>query len=201
MSVYGPIVTADTVEQAALDTLQLWLPAYLGEVGGNADALGRTSLPDIRTYGEPTGEFAKWPEDQLPFLLTGSAGTDGTPTTDGDGNVSSWFSLAAVVVCSANSQRATRRLAQLYAAAVRTCLGQKGALGGLADHTELRGETYDELPESQRRSMAAARIEFGVYVSDIFNVHGGPATPPEPDRDPSPDLATVVATDVQVVPQ
>lgn len=200
MSVFDRIVDAGTVEDAATATLKAWSSAYLGELERQTGR-DQGSLPDIRAWTAPEGDFRRWPEEQLPCLVLISPGLNGSPERHEGGRYSATWGLALAVVVSASTEAATDRLAKLYAAAMRACLVQR-RLGGLAEMVTWVGEDYTIEPADRRRTIGAARVIFDVDIGDVTTADSGPAgDPPDEPREPLPDPTTVTDVDVTVEPK
>lgn len=190
--VFGPIVYAGHIEDAALDTLRVWLPTYLAELAERAGKR-RASLPAPRSWTRVGGIDRRFPENALPTIAVTAASLADTPAQRGDGRVWAAWDLAVGVVVSSGTQDAADDLANLYVAAIRTCLLQRRLpiLEGF-EALEWVGEEADEVEADKRRSLAGGVVSFDVRVKDVVDVYAGPT---EPDPRPRPhnydDLPTV----------
>jgi hypothetical protein len=172
-SVYGPLVLATDVEDAATLTLQTWLPQYLAMVSRK---IGQTAdwLQPPKSY-VVSNDAAHWPEDQIPAVVIGSSGTTGKPKRDARLYRAMW-QLQVVVYCSANDRPSTERLAKYYGGAVRATLAQKASLGNFAAGAEWEGEKYDfRIAERDKRTLGSCSNIFCVDVRDVVQALGGPA--------------------------
>lgn len=202
MSIFGPIIHGGHIEQAALTTLQTWLPTYLAEVAEN-DGRTRGVLPAPRAWTVAAGIDDRFPEQALPTVAVTAPALAGEPDMRGDGSISTVWELAVGVIVAANSQAAVEDLAHLYAAAVRTCLIQK-RLTDLAGFEGARwmGESYDEVTDDSRRSLASGIVSFEIAVSETANAYAGP-TDSAPRPSPhvyDPALPTVQTADATARP-
>jgi len=197
-SIYGDIITGIDVEKAAADTIQLWLPDYLAEVGAKY-GFARGTLPVFRSY-VPALTIDKFEEDQTPSCVIVAPGTLDVPERrQGAANVR--WSLGIGCVVSGKDRDNTRLLAVIYAAAVRTMLLQKSSLGGFAEGVNWISERYDSLPASAEmaRTLGAGVLQFGVDVNKVSLTSGGPMAPVDPAVAPSawPVSETIVLTVTQ----
>ncbi len=185
MNLLGPILTADHVEQAALDTLKAWMPTYLAEMERQT---GRPagSVPMVRSWST-LNQFAHWTEDQLPGVILVSPGLAQHPTRRGDGSNWARWTLGVGIVVSARDQPTTNALAKLYAAAVRACLLQHPSLGGKSEGLGWTDERYTDVPSDQARSVAGAQLIFWVEYKDVVNDQMGPPFPAQPSPTPLTD--------------
>lgn len=197
MTVFDHILTADVVEQHALETLQTWLPTYLREVERQTGRDPNT-LPAVRSW-KPVNIFERWPEDQLPAVLLVSPGLIGTPEKEGDGYYRARWSLGIGVVVSARDAATTNSLAKVYAAAVRATILQHQSLGGHSRGVGWVDEKYDDLPAEKGRTLAAGQNIFWVEYAQVVSTKGGPIQPVPPDDEPPPeDWPTVETADTTI---
>lgn len=179
MSIFGPIIDANQVEEAVRDTLQLWFPTYLREL---EDQRGMTmnDLPDPRAY-VVSGDNDREPEDQLPAIVVVSPGLAENPMQDGDGLFRAPWSVGVGIFTSARDRESTEKLVRLYCAVARAIMLQKQSLGGFADGTTWLDEDFDEIEFDDTRTIGAGLVEFTVTVAGVVNRRGGPAAPTPPD--------------------
>lgn len=206
MSIYGPLNHAGLLEQAAAARLREWMPAYLADVERQHDReIGRLQLRSIITVSG----LDRFPEDQLPCAVVISPGTIGDPTKDGSGACSATYNVSVAVLVSGREQKGSRLLAQLYGAAVRGALMQRRSLTESIDIEDWLGESFDDLPVDERRTLFGGINSFSASLGNVVSwkagppstwpPDGGPPIPPVPPEDPTADPGDpVVATDVQV---
>jgi hypothetical protein len=195
---YGTLRHPGAIEQAALERLKAWMPAMVAEVE-RQEGREPGKLPRLRGY-ITVSELARWPEDQIPLAVVVSPGTLGDPMKDAEGYYRAIYSLAVAIVTSAATEPATRQIAQLYGAAVRACLLQRRSLENEVEVTDWTGESFDDLPVDERRTMFAGVNSFAVELGQIVSWQLGPAAPVEPPDDPLADPpGPVTATDVQAL--
>ena len=207
MNLFGRILTGEQVEDAVVATLQLWMETYLAEVERQTSRPLR-SLPLPRSY-QVAQEFMKWPEEIIPAVVVVSPGTDGDPVMRGDGRYEATWTVGVAIVVAAATRNDTHSLAMAYSAAVRAALTQRPSLGGFAAGTTWGGESYDDLPSEDARSLQAGYQIFNVTVEDVMNARGGPpaAVPavdpyvdpgdwPEVSADPDKRTSTVIKEEI-----
>lgn len=164
-AVFGQIVSADAVEEAVRETLELWLPTYIASVErqqGKPEAF----YGSIQSF-LAAGQLNHYSEHHMPLCVVVCPGLGERPTVDGDGVVSGAFALAVGIVASADDHDNTDAAAKAWGAAVRACLLQKADLGGIADRVTFQDEQYDELPWEESRSFVGGRITFTVHVDEL----------------------------------
>lgn len=198
-SIFGRIVSAADVEDAAIALLQKWSSTYLSEVERQHDiAVG--ALPRIRSWST-VNTFENWPADQLPAALLISTGTIDRPQRVGGGQYRARFALGVAVVCASNNAQRSNSLAKLYIAAHRNVLVQRPSLEIGGRGTDWLGDDYTDLPPEDGRFLSAGMAEFVVEIDDVATANAGPTTPDaplDPDTDPWADWPTVQTHDEQV---
>lgn len=196
MSVFGPIITGNDVEQATIETLKLWLPTYLQEME-RRNSLDPGSLPTIG-FWDTINAFPGTDEVQPPAGFVVSPGLADKPEQHGDGRIDAWWRIGVAVVISAGERRATNELAKLYGAALFTLLAQRSSLGGFASSVELVSLAYDDVPTDYLPVGATAQIECDVLVAAIANAWEGPSEPATGPGDVPPDPVTVTAAELDI---
>jgi hypothetical protein len=193
VGVLGPAVSATTVEQRIADFVEPFLPDYfaLAEREGGWDR-GEIERPLSIV---PASRLDRWPETQLPVLIVVCPGPTERPERRGDGSYRAKFSVQFAPVVSADSETNTRRLAQAHAFAMRMLVIQHKSFGGFADESAWLGETFDEIPFEQTRTVQAGAVLFEVAVPNVgsegFGLREPSADPDAPGEWPE---ATVVDT-------
>jgi hypothetical protein len=192
VTVFGQIVSFSQVQALAYGKLRLWLPTYLREVERQT---GRAacSLGDVLSWGAPTADFEKRPEQQLPILSIVSPGTSTAPALTGTAYRAPWRLEVRVVVAAGNEVDADS-MAKDYAAAVMALMVQQ-KLGAPVQDVVWTGDEYDDLGrDSGRRLMVGANVGFDVYVGDVVDKRRGPSGEPPDDpctAGPLPEGPTV----------
>jgi hypothetical protein len=171
------------------------LPTYIREVERQ---VGREEgdIPPPRLYDTVT-EFDTFEEGQLPLCLVVSPGLADRPRRDGEGIYIAPFLVGIGVICSASTERATQAVAKIYGAAVRACVLQK-RLPELGGQVAWVDESYDDIPEIEQRTLAAAQLIFTVEVDDVVSCIGGPLAPPAPEQQPGELWGTVETVEIDV---
>lgn len=196
---YGPMVSGHEVEFAFTEILRIWLPSYICHV---QNLYGYTALPAIRSVSVwPEDLPDGFPEHQLPHLSIAMPGMSEEPLKEGSGNYRATFEFGVAVVCSANGQAATRKLAFVYALAVQGAVLHHRSLGGFARGVDFVGMRPMSL-DDKVRSLAAQITVFRVEVDDVMSVNDGPLVPSEDPCNVAgfPYIATVGTTSVKPVP-
>jgi len=179
-NIYGQIIDGDTVEQAVVASLNIWISDYLGEM---ERLKGYAANTIERPHGIVTSsEFEKWPEDQVPVILVMAAAT-GKPKKHEQGKYEATWTVGIAPVVSDINQPETRKLAMTYAAAIRAAIVQHKLLKsslhaqGFASSTEWQGEDYSDIAFSDTRTLGSARVMFAVAVDDVVTAIAGPREP------------------------
>jgi hypothetical protein len=195
-NIFRQIITRQDVEQAALDTLQIWIDTYLAEVERQKGITVR-SLPRPRSWTR-RNEFERWPEDQIPAIIVVSPGLSDPPMGTGNGAFRADWDLGIAVVAEGQQTNSTRDLVGYYTAAIRALIIQRPSLGGFAMGVIWTGERYDDISDTEiGRTMASGQVLFQVTVEGIVSTKAGPVTPDTPPVDP-PDTSPTwpIATQV-----
>jgi hypothetical protein len=194
-SVYGRIVSAPMIERGIEVTLRYWLGPYVGEAlaqlgqdrGGlpDPDAIQRLARVDDFREGE-----------QVAMVVIATPGTVGNAERTESGYAGMW-EVQAGIVCDLGDPLATREAAQVYAAAIGTCLAHQGCAAVEPDgvtwstddhdrtqtlegsHTWWAGEGYQPVPRRPDVYFGGATLM--VRVDDARATWGGPDEPPAAD--------------------
>lgn len=168
------LVTREDVEAQTLQHVKNWLVYFLARIEEKKGLDPRTISPP-RSW-RVTDEFARRPEDAMPFVDVVSVGTERgrAPRRDGDGSIRAWYSVAIGAAVTARSQVAAKNLAGYYGAAIFSLMTKYPDLGGWADGCDWQGETYDDWPALDERTIATVREVFTVEVQGVVNVYDIP---------------------------
>lgn len=196
MTVYGPVVTGEDVENAVIGTLRLWTPAYVAEISAHSGR-GRATLPKFRSFTS-AAEADAWPEDQLPACVVVSPGLYRQPWKDGNGKYRAQWDVALAAICSGSDRASTLKLLRLYCAALRLTALQNPSLGGFGEGVTWLDESYDDsLGFEDSRTIAMGLVRLAVEVSSVVSSFGGlKQVPTDPDADPG-DYGVVATTPLQ----
>lgn len=187
------------VERAVVDFLQgadaltggSWLSTAIGEIE-RAEGLPPNSVQ--RPRGVVTSsDFEKWPEDQLPVILVISPGLVRPPERKGRGGLTLTWGVGLAGLVGDTTPESSRRLGQVYAAAISLAINTHKSLGGFASHTEQLDERYDDIDFGDGRTLGAGRCVFEVSVEDARPTVSGLTNPlpePDPDNPGGPDTGT-----------
>lgn len=180
---FGRIVSADQVEEAVRDTLRRWMPTYIAEVERQRGWEPGFLNPAI--WYHAAHQFDRFNEDALPAVIVICPGLADRPTRDADGVYLCRFGLAVGIVGGAIDRDETDEAVKAYGAAVRACLLQQSALGDFgADGIVWLGESYDELPMEDSRTLIGGRLSFTLDVDDVVTKLAGPVQTTTPPVDP-----------------
>lgn len=195
---FGTIISGDLVEQAAMDTIKLWIGAYLRELERQSGRpVGKIPKPRSMTT---LNQFSRVNlADQTPSLVVVSPGLAEDPSGKGDGGFTAKWAFGFAIIVSAKDQEATNSLCKLYTAAIRAVILQKSSLGGFARGTTWVDEKYDDLPPEESRTLAVGQGLFTVEVADVVNWQLGPRTVPDPETEDPGDWPTAETVQADVV--
>jgi hypothetical protein len=210
LSLFGRLVGAHHVEDAALAVLRYWLPTYLHEVERQSGQTpGSLALP--RSY-RISGDTEKMPEDQTPAVVIRSPGVADNPQMNGAGIYEAQFTIEAAAVVSARGgmeeagEPRALRLARLYALALRACLVQQSDDDGYLFRRDWVDEAYDILPSIDDRTICVAKTTFQIEVPNVTDGNSGPVeplvAPDEPDGIPpvsSPEWPVAETAEVEQI--
>ena len=185
-SLFGPIVSADQVADAAVATLRTWMPYYVAELERRRPHEdGDPWPPEPRSYRAiASASITGWPEHQLPAVVVVCPGLAARPERDGQGVYRATWQVGVGVIVSARDEAATDRLAGLYGAAARAVIAQQSSLGGFAAGTRWIDESLDDVPVDATRTLRAVVEEFEVDVDAVVSDADGPRELPDPTPDP-----------------
>lgn len=222
MSIIGPLWHPGYLEDRTLAALKAWLPVYLNEVSRNetlyenlpalaeenpeADREELIELLDEkieageikpRNVAAPqswatVSEYDRFPEQGLPAIIVSAPGMSEEPSIGGDGFVHGEWIIEVSATVSANGARETRRLGQMYLAAIQGAMLQRRSLGDQEIGVRLTTVQYVDVPNERRRSIMAVAAAFRVSVDRMFSVKAGPLGPEPPD--PLPTTWPVVSS-------
>lgn len=157
---------------------------------------GVGQLPEIKSWGL-SNAYDRWPEQALPALVVVAEGIgrDGTPEQYAGGFYRASWALGVSVTIEHPRADDARKLAHLFAAAVRGALLQRRGLGSGGRVTKWLDEGYP-MSIKERRTRASAENVFAVAQDEVVNWRLGPKTP-EPPTSPI-EYPEVTETDADV---
>jgi hypothetical protein len=197
MNVYGRIITRNDVRDATIEHLQLWTPAYIGEVAVQRNK-GRCDLPEFRSFRFSTSDVDKWAEEQLPACVVVCPGLSDEPLRQGNGLYDSEFGVGVGVIVSGRDEQSTDELVGIYCAAVRAAMVQHQSLGGFASGVRwIDEDAISNLGFDDSRTIAGGRVILGVGVDSVVDSFGGPKSPPENACVDPGDYGIVLETPLQ----
>jgi len=227
MSIVGRLWHPGLLEDRMLSVLKTWLPVYLNEVSrnetiyenlptiaGNNPEADEDELIEIldeaieaeeikpRNLAVPkswatVSEYDRFPEQGLPAIIVAAPGMAEAPSVNGAGEVRGDWIIEVTATVSANGARATRRLAQMYLAAITGAVLQRRSLGDPYSAAYLTDVQYADVPTERRRSIMAAAAAFRVSVEKMVTTKAGPVSPLPPDPIP-PTWPVVLTTNVEI---
>lgn len=182
------IFIPEDLENAVMEELRTWMALTLREISMERDE-EILQAPLSYNVRPDNNQFV---EDQLPALIIVSPGTINTPRKSGDQVYEADYRVMIVAIISSNSRENVNHNARVYAAAVRAILVRTPGLGGVTTGGIWEGESFDEGPEEQGRSLASVTVEFAYTVPNIAKRGERPPTQP---ITPGPE---VTSTDLTV---
>lgn len=177
MPMFGPMISTADVENAVLQTLQLWMPSYIAEYEGRT-GFNPGDIPHPKRWVTQS-VFGAIPGDELlPLVTVISPGLLEQPEKDGQGLYRAAWRVDVAVITSAGQQDTTRTLAHWYATLIRTIPVQHRSLGGFAGGVDWIDSKYDDLELDDERTLGVSREAFRVQVEDVLSAKSGPVGPP-----------------------
>lgn len=194
--IFGPIFVDTTLETAAMNQFDLWMPTYIQEI---EIQLGRTrgQIPPPKQYAT-RNEFTSFPADLMPMCIVVSPGLDGEPTAEGDGTYSAWFQLGVGFAAAARDAEASGFLARVYGAAGRKILLDRQSIGGVAHAVQWVDHSNDDLVTEDERTIRASYDIFRVHIWNVVTRGAGPAAPAVPNAATQPGSQWPTANTVKI---
>jgi hypothetical protein len=192
MSIIGPIISADVVQDSIVAHLKLWLPTYLCEVDEQRGlARGLTAWP--RSW-QVVPKFDNTLERQLPAVLVICPGTSKPPIKEGDGSYRATYTVGVAALVKGPNQLTANSIAKRTGAAIATAmLQQKGRIHENIHACGWEGDNYDDVQVESQRSLSSATVHFSVEFTKVLYERSGPAMPiivPDPYQTPKPEPKT-----------
>lgn len=162
------VISGVDVEQAVEDTLKLRLPYYIEQDG----------LAPIKSWMR-ISEFAKFPEDRVPMIITICPGLAEPPSRQGDGTYIARWLVGVAVVASARDGEGSRQISRRIGSLIRATLLQSPSLTpkGFARGVTWLDESYDQLDPRLRRTLTSAEETFNIEVGGVVNAQELPWMP------------------------
>lgn len=180
--VIGPIVGGDTVGDAVLAQLKLWMPTYLAEIsrqrGLPADTLPPVASWDLLSPGQrliewksPAVAVSPMRIDRIRGGIAARIGGGTDPDVSADQTLSVGMLVTVNFLVESTDHQATFRLAARYAAAGRATLLQHPRLDGLSKTIELVEEGFQGLQTRDKsRFQGGAAVAIRVHINDAMRV-------------------------------
>lgn len=188
-SVFRVILSADVAQDAMIAHLKSWLPTYLAEIDEQRGfERGFTATPKSWQV-VPT--FDNTLDGQLPAVLVIAPGTADKPDKLGDGSYLVTYTVGVAILVKGPDQITANKIAKRYGAAVGAAVMQHKSLS--TDNVEQitwQGDSYDDVPVSQDRTLSSATVHFNVQFRGVMSEYAGPHMPiitPDPHKDPQED--------------
>lgn len=183
-SVFGEIKIATDLEQAVLDTLQLWFYTIARQVE-IGEGIPQDSLPQPKSW--ITNERFDRTNTPLPTIVVINPGMAMPPKQEGDGSFRCFWNIGVGVFVSGRDRAANKALVRLYTAICRTIMLKKQSLGGYAAGVTWLDESYDDVFATvDEETIGAGQAIFQVEVDGVVNRYGAPAVPLQPPDPPDP---------------
>jgi hypothetical protein len=183
---------SETVEQAVLATLQVWLPVTLDDVW--RQALDSTTPPYPNSW-QNFDTLETWSEVHMPAILVSVPRV--TSTELHSDSYSATFAIEVVALCWASDYPTVRLISRRYATAIELAVAQHGSLG--IDANSMRWMTTEmmDLPDRNKR---AAGVSFSVVLDGVLQRYSKIIDPPQIGTPPDP-LPTIQDVEVDVIPE
>lgn len=195
---FGTIFISSQFDDSLGEFLASWLDTYLSAVEHRLDIATR-SIGRPQSFNFVFDVNDKWPEDQLPTILVGSAGFAGAPDRHAGGVYSGWWNWQVEAIVTGSDYNETRLLTQAYAAAIRALVLQQGEEQEVIGSTIPLGEDLTYLAGERSRTLGVASLSFSSFIEAVIDESQGPEAPDDPEVDPTfPDWPTVTSVFVDV---
>ena len=193
---YGLGYGRGELERRAIETLRLWIVAYIADYEREYGFTPR-SLPVPPTPESIHGgiDFETFSAELLPELIVVTQPV-GPVERYGEGTYGQWFSLdVAAIVTYEGSQDQTRMLADAYGTAIQKLIPQQGGFGYLPDgvttfatRTRLQSAYALYFPDGTVRDIIRAVLMTRTFVENLVDDRSGPQVPPlDPYATPGPE--------------
>lgn len=185
MSKFGTVWISTQFEDAVADFAHKWLDTYLTQIERKLD------IP-VRSYDRPKSwntldDPELFPGEGIPAFLVVSGGLSDLVRVGG-GHYQGWLNWSCIALVSACDEKATKRMAGAYGAAIRSMFIQHGTLDGAVAETELLGESYaGVIVDGRTINRHVAALEFRSYIETVVEESEGPLEPDHPEEDPPDD--------------
>lgn len=178
MTVFGNILVASEIEEAAIDLLIKWLPTYLREIERKLEIqVGSTPIPE---HFSNRNSLDMLPGEKFPKIIAISPGLDGGPEADGGGIYRANWQLGIGSIIAANSEPLANMQSKIYGAACRAIMLNYPSLGGIATAVRWTDEQYEDLPvPNQNMLLKSAVVYFSVDCGNVATRWSGPVNPDE----------------------
>jgi hypothetical protein len=201
-SQFGRIIHAGQVEHAVQVQLVKWMSTYLAE-------LERQNELEVGKIARPKSwnvlyAYERWPEEQIPSVSIVATRLHEEPDRfTGFGDHKAWWRFDIVSFVTARSEHRARELAQIYTAAARTIMLQKGTCEGFGEANVWMDEGWDAgpIPNQRSRSMGVGVTTHRILVPDVATALAGPTGPdalPDPLEE-YPDLPIIDTVELDVI--
>lgn len=188
---FGRIVTRSMVEQAVIQTLQAWLPAYLDEVQRQALAVMPIGYPAILRAIEDPDHTAH------PLLPMIEAAAELESVERYAESTTHLYRVGVYATIDAGTSESARLVIDAYTAAITVALDQHGSLGGLSDSTRMLDQAPEPMSEG---SHVGSLVTFRVVVPAAARRYSHVTEPPGQGASPPADLpVTLINIDEQLV--
>jgi len=200
MADFGTALATVDIDDAAITTLQTWLPTYLSHFEVERQlAQGYLPRPKKQSFST-TIDNDEWLDHVLPAVIVTTVSTAGPPAITADDSYKATWNMAVSCICRGRKGPESRRIASWFELCVRQLLVQQGSLGQIVNKCRWFGTEVRQVADatSRGRYLAAGIAQYQVYA-DVA-VQGGfyGPTVPLPDATQYQDLATVQEIDVSV---
>lgn len=196
MSIFGPIVSDDMIEDAVTFTLKKWVPTSMRVLEEQLELeVGHYLRP--RSW-EVHGDFDKFPEELMPAVVVVSIGTDDTPVKRGNRMYEARWNIAVADFASSTDLTKSRRMSYRLGAAIRAAMTWRQSLDGQLDGrivgVDWTGSRNGEFPVNGERTVWGTRQTFSLTIENLMQFGGGPPAPdalPPDEELPLPEWEVV----------
>jgi hypothetical protein len=197
----GAAVTSYRIEQSLIDTMVLWSETFIANQERIQGLSARTiPVPERGQFTTVSETFQKWPENATPAILVLAPGLAGQPRVEADRTLTASVAIGIGIITTSTVPGGARETAHIIGAAYRQLLLRVKPIGlsGYFDGMRYIDERYNDMPGTDERNKASARLVFTMNIRRWADARGRPIDmdrPPENPYDPPEGWPTVGGED------